>query len=224
VATIALRNVSLTVNQSEFVAIIGPSGSGKSTLLNMLGALDLPTSGQVLIDGQDVTLLNNIQLARYRNRKIGFVFQSYNLVQRMNALGNVILPLALRGASSLERKRKAIETLNLVGLGNKLNHRPTQLSGGEQQRVAIARALVTEPAIILGDEPSGNLDTVNTAVLIELFQKLNREKGMTIIIITHNSEIANVANRIITIRDGQITSEMGNAKETLRFDNKSKEE
>lgn len=203
VATPALNGIDLTINEGEFVAIVGPSGSGKSTLLNMLGALDIPTSGTVFIDGIDIALLNGTQLAKLRNDKIGFIFQSFNLVPRMNALNNVMLPLSIRGIPLEERKTRALKMLDLVGLKDKVDSRPSEMSGGEQQRVAVARALVTWPSIILGDEPTGNLDSKNTASLVDLLRKLN-EYGMTIIVVTHNLEVANHTNRIVSMRDGQI--------------------
>ncbi|MBM3898121.1 MAG: ABC transporter ATP-binding protein [Thaumarchaeota archaeon] len=207
VATTALDGLSMKVYQGEFVAIVGPSGSGKSTLLNMLGALDIPTSGKLFIDGIDMTTLSGAKLAELRNKKIGFIFQSFNLISRLNALQNVELPLAIRGVSSDERRRRAIKMLELVGLRARMRHRPSEMSGGEQQRVAVARALVTDPAILLGDEPTGNLDTKNTRAIVELMKKLNKETGKTIIIITHNLEIANETDRIIFIRDGQVEQE-----------------
>jgi putative ABC transport system ATP-binding protein len=207
VATTALDGLGMKVYQGEFVAIVGPSGSGKSTLLNMLGALDIPTSGKLFIDGIDMTTLSGAKLAELRNKKIGFIFQSFNLIPRMNALQNVELPLAIRGVSSDERRRRAIKMLELVGLRPRMRHKPSEMSGGEQQRVAVARALVTDPAILLGDEPTGNLDTKNTRAIVDLMRKLNKETGKTVIIITHNLEIANQADRIIFIRDGQVEAE-----------------
>ncbi|HEY4673237.1 MAG TPA: ABC transporter ATP-binding protein [Nitrososphaerales archaeon] len=207
VATTALDGLSMKVYQGEFIAIVGPSGSGKSTLLNMLGALDIPTSGKLFIDGIDITTLSGAKLAELRNRKIGFIFQSFNLISRMNALQNVELPLAIRGVPSDERRKRAIKMLELVGLRQRMLHKPFEMSGGEQQRVAIARALVTDPAILLGDEPSGNLDTKNTKAIVDLIKKLNKETGKTIIVITHNLEVANEADRIIFLRDGRVEGE-----------------
>lgn len=207
VATAALNGASLKIFDSEFVVIIGPSGSGKSTLLNMLGALDIPTSGKIFIDNIDLTSLNGAELAEFRNRKIGFIFQSFNLIHRMTAIENVELPLSIRGMPKEERAKRAVRMLELVGLKHKGLNKPSQLSGGEQQRVAVARALVTNPAIILGDEPTGNLDTKTTVAITELLRKLNEETGKTVIIITHNLEVANQADRIIFIRDGQIEGE-----------------
>lgn len=207
VATPALNGVNLKIFQGEFVAIVGPSGSGKSTLLNMLGALDIPTTGKVFIDGIDITSLNSAQLAELRNRKIGFIFQSFNLIPRMNASENIELPLSIRGIPKDERRRRAMKMLDLVGLQSRRLHKPSELSGGEQQRVAVARALVTDPAILLGDEPTGNLDTKNTAAVVALIKKLNKETGKTVIVITHNLEVANEADRIIFLRDGQVEGE-----------------
>ncbi len=207
VATAALNGVNLKIFEGEFVAIVGPSGCGKSTLLNMIGALDIPTSGKIYIDGIDMTSQGGTTLAELRNKKIGFIFQSFNLIPRMNAIENVELPLSIRGVEKDERRTKAKKMLELVGLGSKVLSRPTQLSGGEQQRVAVARALVTDPAIILGDEPTGNLDTKNTKAITELLKKLNKETKKTIIVITHNLEVANEADRIIFLRDGQVEGE-----------------
>jgi len=204
VATPALRGVSLDIAEGEFVAIVGPSGSGKSTLMNMVGALDKPTSGKVLIDGVDISKLNDRELAELRNKKIGLIFQSFNLIHRMNALQNVEFPLEARNVPPKYRSYKALKALQIVGLGDKANRVPSKLSGGEQQRVAVARALVTEPPILLGDEPTGNLDTKNTKSITDLLHHLNRTIGKTVVIITHNMEIANEADRIIQIRDGQI--------------------
>lgn len=207
VATTALNGVDLKIFEGEFVAIVGPSGCGKSTLLNLIGALDVPTSGKVYIDGIDITSLGGTTLAELRNKKIGFIFQSFNLIPRMNAIENVELPLSIRGVAKDRRRAMAKKMLELVGLGGKVLNRPTQISGGEQQRVAVARALVTDPAIILGDEPTGNLDTKNTKAITELLKKLNKETRKTIIVITHNLEVANEADRIIFLRDGQVEGE-----------------
>jgi putative ABC transport system ATP-binding protein len=204
VSTKALDGVDIRIARGEFVAIVGPSGSGKSTLLNMLGALDVPTSGKVYIDGIDITGLNASQLATLRNRKIGFIFQSFNLIARMTALENVALPLALQGVAPKERRRESYETLKQVGLEHRWRHKPTALSGGEQQRVAVARALASNPSILLGDEPTGNLDTKNTNAITKMLKDLNHSIGKTIIVITHNLEVANEADRIIFIRDGKV--------------------
>jgi len=204
VSTTALDGVSIRIAKGEFVAIVGPSGSGKSTLLNMLGALDIPTSGKIYIDGIDLTGLNASQLATLRNRKIGFIFQSFNLISRMSALENVALPLALRGVPPKQRRRESYETLKQVGLEHRWHHKPTTLSGGEQQRVAVARALAGDPSILLGDEPTGNLDTKNTSAITKMLKDLNRSIGKTIIVITHNLEVANQTDRIVFIRDGKV--------------------
>ena len=204
IATPALRGVSLDITEGEFMAIVGPSGSGKSTLMNMIGALDKPTSGKVLINGIDISKLNDKELAELRNKNIGLIFQSFNLIHRMNALQNVEFPLAARNMRSRERDQLALKAIQLVGLGDKAKRVPSKLSGGEQQRVAVARALVTEPPILLGDEPTGNLDTKNTKSITDLLHHLNKTVGKTIVIITHNMEIANEADRIIYIRDGLV--------------------
>lgn len=205
---IALRGVSLTVKRGELVSIVGPSGSGKSTLLNLLGALDRPTSGKVFIDGVDIYKLSDRELAELRNRKIGFVFQAFNLIPRLTALDNVQLPLLIQNVESEERKKRAINMLKAVGLGDKLYRKPSELSGGEQQRVAIARALVTNPSIILGDEITGNLDSKTTQEIVELLHELNKKFNTTFIIVTHNMEVANQTHRIIRLRDGLIEKDI----------------
>jgi putative ABC transport system ATP-binding protein len=200
----ALRGVSFTINEGEFVTIMGTSGSGKSTLLNLLGCLDTPTSGEYLLDGTPVRTMSKPQRAILRNRKIGFVFQNYNLLPKTTAIENVELPLMYNAAvSAKERKRRAIDALVAVGLGDRLNHKSNQMSGGQMQRVAIARALVNDPAVILADEATGNLDTRTSFEILVLFQKLHAE-GRTIIFVTHNPEIANYSSRTIILRDGQI--------------------
>jgi len=199
----ALREVSLKIERGEFVSIIGPSGSGKSTLLNIIGALDRPTSGRVKINGIDLKRLSDDQLANIRNRKIGFVYQSFNLIPRLTVLDNVAMPLMPRKMSQREREERSKEMLDTVGLGRKLRKHPTELSGGEQQRVAIARALVTKPKIVIGDEPTGNLDTKTTRQVMDYLAKVNRS-GITVVIVTHNPEVAQYTPRIISVRDGAI--------------------
>jgi putative ABC transport system ATP-binding protein len=203
VETYALNGIDLKIRRGEFLSIVGPSGSGKSTLLNMLGALDRPTEGQVIIDGVDIGRLTDNQRAELRNKKIGFVFQSYNLISRIDVVRNVELPLMLMGIGESERRRLAMEMLNEVGLAGKYRNKPSQLSGGEQQRVAIARALVTNPSIILADEPTGNLDSKTGQTIVELLKSLSR-KGKTIVVVTHNMEVARSTDRIIYLRDGRI--------------------
>jgi len=203
----ALNNLNLTVNKSEFVAIMGPSGSGKTTLLNLIGCIDKPTSGKILLDGIDVTKTPEDKLYKIRRDKIGFVFQSFNLVPYLNALENVELPMEGKIASRQERKNRATELLSLVGLTGREHHRPQRLSGGEQQRVAIARALANNPAIILADEPTGNLDSTNKLEIMKLLAKLNIEHGTTIIMVSHDTDAARHSERIITLKDGSIIKE-----------------
>jgi len=203
----ALRGVSLEVRQGEFVAVTGPSGSGKSTLMHILGCLDRPTAGQYVLDGQDVSRMSKDQLAEVRNRKIGFVFQGFNLLSRTTAVDNVELPLLYRRIKASERRKLAMEALTTVGLGQRAGHHPNQLSGGQQQRVAIARALITNPSILLADEPTGNLDTRTSVEVMGIFQHLNVTRGITVLLITHERDIAEYATRIISCRDGQIVSD-----------------
>jgi len=199
----ALCGVSFTIQRGEIVSIMGPSGSGKSTLMNLLGCLDRPTSGDYILDGEQVSKLNDDQLASIRNRKVGFVFQNFNLLTRISALANVELPLRYSG-TNLDRIQRARESLESVGLGDRMKHRPTELSGGQQQRVAIARALVNDPAILMADEPTGNLDSKSGKEIMDLILHLNRERGTTIIIVTHDPKIAAQTGRTIRLRDGEL--------------------
>jgi ABC-type lipoprotein export system ATPase subunit len=203
VEVVALRGVTLSIEQGEFVALVGPSGSGKSTLMNTLGCLDRPTSGSYRLAGQEVAQLAANERAAVRNRRIGFVFQNFNLLSRTSAVENVELPLMYRrGLSARERRRQAVALLQRVGLGDRMDHHPAQLSGGQQQRVAIARALANEPAILMCDEPTGNLDTRTSKDVIHLFRELNRESAITVILVTHDPAVAHVARRIVVLRDG----------------------
>jgi len=200
----ALSDIELVITTGEFLAIMGPSGSGKSTLMNILGCLDAPTSGKYFLDGMDVSDLDRDERAEVRNKKIGFVFQGFNLLPRMTACQNVELPLIYGSVGNKERRYKAEEALSLVGLGDRFNHLPSQLSGGQQQRVAIARALVNDPNIILADEPTGNLDTRTSREIMDMFRQLNEDKHITFVIVTHDREIGSFTDRRILIRDGRI--------------------
>ena len=205
----ALRGVNLTIEQGEFAAIMGASGSGKSTIMNIIGCLDRPTAGAYFLEGEDVSALSPDQWAHIRNRKIGFVFQGFNLLQRTTALENVELPMMYNGLGSKERRERALEMLGLVGLAERSHHLPNQLSGGQQQRVAIARSLVNHPSLLLADEPTGNLDTKTSKEIMELFQNLNTREGITIVLVTHEPDIADYAKRRIVFRDGLIISDSG---------------
>jgi ABC-type lipoprotein export system ATPase subunit len=213
----ALRSTSLTIERGEYVALIGPSGSGKSTLMNTLGCLDRPSTGSYLLDGVEVTSMNRDARAKLRNKKLGFVFQNFNLLSRTSAEENVELPLMYcKGLSPRARRKKSRELLDLVGLGDRRDHHPAQLSGGQQQRVAIARALVNEPAILMGDEPTGNLDTKTSREVIGIFERLNKEKNLTVILVTHDQEVARFAHRTIVLRDGTIICDTKNFDEALK--------
>jgi putative ABC transport system ATP-binding protein len=202
----ALRGVTFQVNAGEFVSVLGPSGSGKSTLLNMIGALDRPSEGTLSIRGIEISALNDNQLAELRQR-VGFVFQFFNLISRLDAIGNVELPLTIAGVPTQERRAKAKEMLEKVGLGDRMHHKPSELSGGERQRVAVARALVSDPSFLLMDEPTGNLDSVSATDIMDLVETVNRELGMTVIVVTHNPDVGNRAGRKIRLVDGQIFSD-----------------
>jgi ABC-type lipoprotein export system ATPase subunit len=207
----ALRGVSLEIDQGEYVALMGPSGSGKSTLMNLLGCLDRPTSGSYRLAGEEVADMTSDERARIRNKHIGFVFQNFNLLARTSALENVELPLLYcPGISVRQRHRQASEILKQVGLGDRVHHHPSQLSGGQQQRVAIARAFVTGPSILMADEPTGNLDTRTSKEIMQLFRELNEKKGITVIVVTHDQDIARNAKRVIVLRDGEIVQDTSN--------------
>ncbi|KUJ90500.1 MAG: ABC transporter-like protein [Thermoanaerobacter thermocopriae] len=199
----ALKGVSLKIDKGEYVAIVGPSGSGKSTLMNIIGLLDKPTSGSYKLNGTEVSTLSDDQLAYLRNRQIGFVFQSFNLLSKLNALANVELPMLYAKIPSKERRQRALRALEIVGLSERIHHKPNELSGGQQQRVAIARAIVMNPSFLLADEPTGNLDTASSIEIMKIFYQLN-ESGTTIVMVTHEQDIANHAKRIVRLRDGNI--------------------
>jgi putative ABC transport system ATP-binding protein len=201
----ALRHVSLRITRGDYVALMGPSGSGKSTLMNILGCLDQPTSGSYLLDGSETSSLSDDQLAEVRSSKIGFVFQQFNLLPRTTAVEQVELPLLYTGAR--HRRHRALAALEEVGLAERIHHRPTELSGGQQQRVAIARALVTQPTVLLADEPTGALDTHTSTEVMALFDRLNRERGITVVLVTHDSDVAHHSHRIISLRDGEISAD-----------------
>ncbi len=202
----ALRGVDLAIKEGEFVAIVGPSGSGKTTLLHILGTLDMPTSGHVLFKGQNLSSLDDLALSAFRCRNLGFVFQAFNLIPELRAWENVALPLYYQGVSLRERRERALAVLGQLGLADRAQHYPSELSGGEEQRVAIARALVSDPSVIMADEPTGNLDSVTGEHVQELILSLNRERGITVVLVTHNLELAALADRIVQIRDGLVVA------------------
>ena len=205
----ALRNVSISFPKGRFIAVMGPSGSGKSTLLNLIGGLDRPTEGKIISCGRNLEELTSDELAEYRNEKIGFVFQFFNLIGYLNVLENVMLPMAIRGVNEREGREKAMNILRILGLEDKVKKKPNELSGGERQRVAIARALVNDPELILADEPTGNIDSVNAKIIMGIFRKLVDEKGMTIIMVTHNIELSRFCDMVVRLRDGVIENVEG---------------
>jgi putative ABC transport system ATP-binding protein len=210
----ALRGVSLTIDRGEFVAVMGSSGSGKSTFMNILGCLDRPTTGRYFLDGQEVSTLSRNEWAHIRNKRIGFVFQGFNLLSRTSALENVELPMMYNGFTGKNRRARAVDVLSLVGLGERLDHTPNRLSGGQQQRVAIARALVNQPSLVLADEPTGNLDSTTSHDIMTLFQKLNAEQKITIVLVTHEQDIAAYAQRRVVFKDGELVSDDKSARKT----------
>jgi ABC-type antimicrobial peptide transport system, ATPase component len=217
-----LKGIDINVKEGEFVSIVGSSGSGKSTLMNIIGALDRATSGNYILDGTNINEISDNGLSEVRNKQIGFVFQTYNLIPRSSALKNVELPMLYNGMGRKERKEKAEELLELVGMKDRMSHQPNELSGGQKQRVAIARALANDPSIILADEPTGALDSSTGRLVMDLFHKVHEEEGKTIVFITHNNELAEETERIITLKDGSIISETKNLKYYKRFRNEEK--
>jgi len=207
----ALKNIDLDIYSNEYVALMGPSGSGKSTLMNLLGCLDTPTTGEYSLNGREVSQMTDGELAQVRNKEIGFVFQTFNLLPRLSALDNVALPLIYAGMSRSDRQARSAEVLDSVGLGDRMDHKPNELSGGQRQRVAVARALVNKPSIILADEPTGNLDTKTSMEIMTLFQEIH-DRGNTVILVTHEPDIAEYAHRIVRLRDGMVESDMKNEK------------
>ncbi|MGZ8426195.1 MAG: ABC transporter ATP-binding protein [Candidatus Binatia bacterium] len=214
----ALRGINLTIGRGEFVAVMGSSGSGKSTFMNIIGCLDRPTGGNYWLEGQEVAALSADEWAHIRNKRIGFVFQGFNLLSRTTALENVELPMMYNGFAGKERHRRAVEVLDLVGLGERHDHTPNRLSGGQQQRVAIARALVNKPSLILADEPTGNLDSVTSSEIMGLFQHLNSDQGITIVLVTHEADIAEHAKRQIIFRDGEVISDKPNNQVLVKLE------
>ncbi|MFT4305044.1 MAG: ABC transporter ATP-binding protein [Candidatus Woesearchaeota archaeon] len=208
----ALRGLNIVVNKGEFVSIMGPSGSGKSTAVNMVGCLDVQTKGQVILDGKDISTLYESELAQIRGKKIGFIFQKFNLINTLTAIENVMLPMTFQNVDPDERYDKALKLLNLVELGERINHRPNELSGGQQQRVAIARSLSNDPEVIIADEPTGNLDSKTGNIVMEFLEKMNKEEGKTIILVTHDEEVASVAHRTEHLKDGVIVKKVNNGK------------